>query len=113
MESMRKLGQNIILYGSVPGRHPCIPFQGVNVADTIQTYILGKRPCAPNRDVHVCLSAHGRLAGHYGNIQSTIVVSRASMERLPSVHPGWLKLKDCGFVLLSLPQDSLTKSLTM
>ena len=38
----------------LPGKRPCTPFQGVNVARSIQTYgvlILGKRPCGPKSRV--------------------------------------------------------------
>ena len=38
----------------LPGKHPCTPFQGVNVAASIQMYgilIPGKRPCRPKSRV--------------------------------------------------------------
>ena len=31
----------------LPGKCPCTSFQGVNVAASIQNYVLGKRPCGP------------------------------------------------------------------
>ena len=58
-------------YRSVPGKrpllgnHPCTPFQGVNVAASIQIYgilILGKHPCRPKLRV---MFKH-TYPGHYG-----------------------------------------------
>ena len=47
------------MYHSIPAKRPCSTFQGINVTASTQTYIQGKHPCGPNREL--CLSAHGRL----------------------------------------------------
>ena len=42
----------------LPGKHPCTPFRGVNVAASIQMYAIYM---GQNREL--CLSTHGRLPG--------------------------------------------------
>ena len=74
----------------LPGKRPCTPFQGVNVAASIQTYgilILEECPCRPKlrvmfkcpwaltRDTTVCSYwGYGRVFHFYLNCWSTLVV---------------------------------------